>query len=63
VGANVILIADKFVLRAIHERRTQMVNYRGFVVMGVVVIGLVTSSASVRVQEDPAQQSDSTSGN
>jgi hypothetical protein len=33
-----------------------MVNYRRLVVMGVVVIGLVASSASVRAQDDPAQK-------
>jgi len=33
-----------------------MVNYRWFVVLGIFVIGLVTSGAIVRAQEDPAQQ-------
>ena len=33
-----------------------MLQYRRFVVMGMVVIGLVANSANVRAQEDPAQQ-------
>jgi hypothetical protein len=34
----------------------QMLNYKWFVVMGVLVLGLVASGAVVRAQEDPAQK-------
>jgi hypothetical protein len=34
----------------------QMLTYRWFVVMGVLVLGLIASGAVVSAQEDPAQQ-------